>query len=343
MIKKLFFVLLLFLILVPVSCQATLISMNDGGTGVGETTEIGAGTPLMQVQETQIDWPTSPMGTDLTPTTEFHELIQYIYEWGISLGGIFVFIMLVFAGMKYLTSAGDPGKMKAALEKIRSAILGLVLLLTSFIILNTINPELTQLRALPHLWGDRGFEAFRLKGVGEGVLPCDFVVVYPEINFEGDPIKIIRFEDGVEVYRIEGIPELKKYSDPWSSAKSFIKIAENQKKLMEDGGPMKDVLRYDRNGAKAPLDGEYMEGGICSIDIFFTERRWFIRTPCGGRMGNVSLPSRDISRSRMRDKDITCVEVLRTLPKGEGGRIIHRGGIGQEAGDAFEGMGPYAP
>ena len=48
-------------------------------------------------------WPDSPGGTTIHEQTEIHELIAYIYEWGISLGVIASFIALVIAGVKYMT------------------------------------------------------------------------------------------------------------------------------------------------------------------------------------------------------------------------------------------------
>lgn len=94
----------------------------------------------------ELSWPKSPFGTELNKDTDITGLIKYLYEWGISLGGLAAFIVLVYAGFRYLTSAGDPGKMKEAMDWIKSAGLGLVLLLASVLILNTVNPQLTQLK-----------------------------------------------------------------------------------------------------------------------------------------------------------------------------------------------------
>lgn len=100
--------------------------------------------------ELNTDWPTSPAGTNISEGADLTVLIQYLYEWGIALGGIAVFVMLIFAGIQYMTSSGNPTKMQEALQKIRSSALGLVLLLGSWLILNTINPELTSLN-MPEL------------------------------------------------------------------------------------------------------------------------------------------------------------------------------------------------
>lgn len=101
-----------------------------------------------------VDWPKSPLGplgTDINPTCEMGKckyvdlsiLIKYLYEWGIALGGLATFIALLIAGFQYLTSVGEPAKMTEAKNSIYSALFGLVLLLSSWLILNTINPQFT--------------------------------------------------------------------------------------------------------------------------------------------------------------------------------------------------------
>ncbi|MFH1582345.1 MAG: hypothetical protein ABIA08_01120 [bacterium] len=96
----------------------------------------------------QVEWPNSPVGTPLNDKSSLPDLIKYLYEWGISLGGLAVFISLIISGIQYLTSFGDPLSMKNAMERIKSAFFGLILLLSSWLILNTINPDLTTFQAL---------------------------------------------------------------------------------------------------------------------------------------------------------------------------------------------------
>ena len=96
----------------------------------------------------QVDWPDSPLGTPLNESSELPQLIQYLYEWGIALGGLAAFIALLTAGFLFLTSAGNPTQMSEAKSRIQSAVIGLVLLLGSWLILHTINPELTTFKPL---------------------------------------------------------------------------------------------------------------------------------------------------------------------------------------------------
>jgi hypothetical protein len=94
----------------------------------------------------EVNWPISPLGTRLDENASLTVLIKYFYDWGIGLGGLAAFVALVIAGFQYLTSAGNPTRMKDAMDRIKSAGAGLLLLLASFLILNTINPQLTKLR-----------------------------------------------------------------------------------------------------------------------------------------------------------------------------------------------------
>jgi len=96
----------------------------------------------------QVDWPDSPLGTPLNEGSELPQLIQYLYEWGIALGGLAAFVALLIAGFQFLTSAGNPTSMSEAKGRMQSAGIGLVLLLGSWLILYTINPELTTFKPL---------------------------------------------------------------------------------------------------------------------------------------------------------------------------------------------------
>lgn len=71
--------------------------------------------------------------------------IKTIYNFGIGIAGLLAMAQIVFGGVQYTVSAGDPSKQSDAKDRIWSAITGLILLLASYLILNTINPQLTKL------------------------------------------------------------------------------------------------------------------------------------------------------------------------------------------------------
>jgi len=105
----------------------------------------------------QIDWPASPLSNyslseDTDPTLP--KLVKYFFEWGVGLGGLGVFIALIIAGVQYITSIADPGKVKDARDRIKSSLIGLVLLLSSWAIFQLINPNLNNMAALPDIAND---------------------------------------------------------------------------------------------------------------------------------------------------------------------------------------------
>lgn len=75
-------------------------------------------------------------------TTGPSSLIKIIIEWAFKIAGILAFAMIVFAGFEYTTSGGNTSKQKDAQEKIIGTIIGIILLFSFYIILNTINPDI---------------------------------------------------------------------------------------------------------------------------------------------------------------------------------------------------------
>ncbi len=73
------------------------------------------------------------------------EYVKRLYTYLISIAGIVAGIMIVWAGTKWLTSAGSPEKITDAKKKIGNAVLGLILVLGSYVILQTVNPALVEL------------------------------------------------------------------------------------------------------------------------------------------------------------------------------------------------------
>lgn len=97
----------------------------------------------------EVNWPVSPAGTRLYRCSSLPDLVRYFYEWGLAIGGVLAFVALIFGGVLYLSSVGRPEGVKEARDRISSAILGLILLFGCWLILNTINPDLTTFRSEP--------------------------------------------------------------------------------------------------------------------------------------------------------------------------------------------------
>lgn len=70
-------------------------------------------------------------------------IIAWLYYFIVMISGLAAFVTIVWGGIQYLTSAGDPTKMADAMDRIKNAVLGLVIVLASVLILQTISPEFT--------------------------------------------------------------------------------------------------------------------------------------------------------------------------------------------------------
>lgn len=78
------------------------------------------------------------------------EMIKGFYQFSLAISGALAVAVIVYGAVKYMASPGSPSGQGEAREWITSALLGILLLAGAYIILNTINPELTILR-LPTL------------------------------------------------------------------------------------------------------------------------------------------------------------------------------------------------
>jgi hypothetical protein len=86
------------------------------------------------------------------PTQDFTQYLKDIINFGFAIIGILALFMLIIGAYQYLMAAGS-GKADDAKETISSALLGLVLGLTAWIILNTINPDLVSMKGISQISG----------------------------------------------------------------------------------------------------------------------------------------------------------------------------------------------
>jgi len=70
---------------------------------------------------------------------------EAIFNFVLAAAAILAVIMIVIGGLKHIGAAGNPNTIKDAKDQIYWAILGLILALSSWMILNTINPDLLKL------------------------------------------------------------------------------------------------------------------------------------------------------------------------------------------------------
>ncbi len=78
----------------------------------------------------------------LLGTTNLGELIGNIFNFSIQILGLIIFVIIVISGFQWLTAGGNVGTISKAQSRITQALLGAIILLASFLILKTINPDL---------------------------------------------------------------------------------------------------------------------------------------------------------------------------------------------------------
>jgi len=110
-------------------------------------------------------------------------IIAWFYAFVVTISGLAAFAIIVWAGIKWMTSAGSPTATADAKDRIQKALLGLLLILSSVIILQTINPELGSLR-IPGLDPVQGTGI----GVPDDALPK--ISINLTANFQKDSISV---------------------------------------------------------------------------------------------------------------------------------------------------------
>jgi hypothetical protein len=85
-------------------------------------------------------------GTNLnSSSTSPGAFVANIYQFALMIGGVLAFGVIVYGGVRYMASAGNPSGQGDAKEWIEAALLGLLLLVGAYFILNVVNPQLTNL------------------------------------------------------------------------------------------------------------------------------------------------------------------------------------------------------
>ncbi|MFH1430334.1 MAG: NlpC/P60 family protein [Candidatus Uhrbacteria bacterium] len=97
------------------------------------------------------------------------EYIAALYRWAMPLGAIAAVIVIMIGGVLWLTS-GATGQLQKAQEYIKHAVIGLMLLLGSYLIFSTINPDLTVLAPLKVEVAEPIVIKFEDGGEGDGPL-----------------------------------------------------------------------------------------------------------------------------------------------------------------------------
>jgi len=101
--------------------------------------------PALAARKLEVQIP----GLITTTLPALPDYILAIFKFSLMAVGIICFGALIYGGFRYLTSVGSPSAINDAKDQIFSALLGLIILFSAWLILNTINPELVILNPMP--------------------------------------------------------------------------------------------------------------------------------------------------------------------------------------------------
>ncbi|MBI3337426.1 MAG: hypothetical protein HY005_02260 [Candidatus Staskawiczbacteria bacterium] len=104
--------------------------------------------------ELNVEYPALSTGANINSQTPITEYLKYVFDFAVFFGFFTVFLSLVFAGVLYLLSPAIPSALEKAKDRISGAISGLIIIVTVYLIITTINPALsifktTDLKTLP--------------------------------------------------------------------------------------------------------------------------------------------------------------------------------------------------
>ncbi|TSA45135.1 hypothetical protein D4R51_02395 [bacterium] len=92
--------------------------------------------------------PTNPSLGACPPTADIPSYLNNLYRFAVGIAGLLALGFIVAGGVYYTISSGSGDKQREARSMITSALLGVALLFGSYLILNTVNPQITKLGEL---------------------------------------------------------------------------------------------------------------------------------------------------------------------------------------------------
>lgn len=87
-----------------------------------------------------------PIPGQPAPGAGLPQYINYLFVFGLGLITILALTKMIIGGITYILAAGNATKVEDAKDEIFQALLGVSVLLISYLLLKTINPDLVNLR-----------------------------------------------------------------------------------------------------------------------------------------------------------------------------------------------------
>lgn len=100
-------------------------------------------------------------------TVNVEQYVSYVFNFSMAAAVLLAVIMIFWGGFEYVTSE-IPGIKSSGRERIQNAILGLIMVLISYLILNTIDPRLTKIElGLPKIVDLQTYNPYDLENLAE--------------------------------------------------------------------------------------------------------------------------------------------------------------------------------
>ena len=135
-----------------------------------------------------------------------------LYKYLVSIAGILAGIMIVWAGVKWLMSAGNADMISDAKKKIGNAIIGIILAVGSYVILYLVNPDLVTFKSLriplvakeEFFYIEENFTDEEIQAMMAGIIPSKTVCENP--SAPGSPL--VKLEKTTGIVSLGQIPYL---------------------------------------------------------------------------------------------------------------------------------------
>lgn len=90
--------------------------------------------------------PITAPATGTTNNTDLFDCVNQLYKYALIISSIAAVFMIIIAGYMYIFSGGNSGKISTAKNFITTSLLGITVLLTGFLLLKQINPNLLSIK-----------------------------------------------------------------------------------------------------------------------------------------------------------------------------------------------------
>ena len=164
------------------------------------------GSFIFAQSEREVEYPVIPGPEEgskiaITKNTTLTEYIEYAFYFSLILGVIIVIGTLIYGGFLYLTSAGNTGKQRGAQDQIKASFLGLLILIFSFMVLKTVNPQLVKLELEEKPYLGKGIILQNSKGkkLQIGVSIANLAAAFPDFaDWGNEDLTLVGEKEGEE-------------------------------------------------------------------------------------------------------------------------------------------------